>query len=660
MIGKAVELRKELTMSKKAQIVAALGERLLLVPFLLNEALVANDRAKYRLTLLQSAKSHAESPDAAFSDLRPERLACGVNNASLDDVVSEAVRTGADSYAMPQAREILSELKDDLIAMIAPFDAAQKPEENLFRERLQELSAAPWHGEDNTVTGSDIARFASGEPAAGDSVHLLIMDMHKALNRLQGEIATVNVEGALTYGLRSEDRIFVASFMKGVNRTRPLKFEHPGLGTTATKIGAKLVIQNDIGTTDAHVLVVHVEAKVVTLTYSDNHLLRLLSFQRMFTDWSVDWSEVRSLSDQAFEGGVYHLCVGSYKAHDKGDLKAYLAHLGSRLVYLIDWNRARKRLQLLVPREDALALLSFGADNDIGHMAFLKAGGERMIFDALQFVAGGTMTYGVTLAELLGREAAMAYLRFILRACARGLLDKRPLALILDEARVELSGYYHSAQQNLLDLASNHASLTIEIAAGIRDGLLNMSKTEIPSHFERIGQRAKEWERKADELVIRARELAKQSDQADAIRQLLEAADDITDELEEAVFHLTLLKPETIEEAIRLPLAALARLLVQGTREYLKAVENARGIHRSGSPDDMHDFLQSIHHITVIEQESDAMERAVRKALVCATLDYRQAFVIAECAKKLESAADALMHTGMVLRDQILSRITET
>lgn len=589
-------------MSEKAQIVAALGESLLLVPVLLNEALAANDRAKYRLTLLQAAKSHAESPDAAFSHLRLERLVCGVKDASLDDVVGETVSGGADIYAMPHARDILSALKADLLAMIAPFDAAQKPEGKLFSERLQELSGAPWHGENNTVTGSAIAWLTSGEPASGDSVHLLIMDMHKALNRLQGEIATENVEGALAYGLRSKDRIFVDAFMKGVNRTSPLKFEHPGLGTTATRIGAKLVIQNDIGATDAHVLVVHVEAKVVTLTYSDNHLLRLLFFRRMFADWGVHWGEVRSLSDQAFEGGVYHLCVGSYRAHDSGELKAYLTHLGSRLVYLIDWNRARKRLQLLVPREDAIALLSWSANNDIGHLAFLKAGGERMIFDALQFVAGGTMTYGVTLAELLGREAAVAYLRFIFKVCSRGFQDKRSLALIRDEARVELSGYYHSAQQNLFDLAGNHASFTIEIADGIRDGLLNMSTAEFPSHLELISRRAKEWERKADELVIRARELAKQSDQGDAIRQLLEAADDITDELEEAVFQLTLLNPESMKAAIRVPLEAHARLLVQGTQEYLKAVENARGIQHSGSPEEMHDFLQSIHRIAVIEQ----------------------------------------------------------
>ena len=145
--------------------------------------------------------------------------------------------------------------------------------------------------------------------------------------------------------------------------------------------------------------------------------------------------------------------------------------------------------------------------------------------------------------------------------------------------------------------------------------------------------------------------------QADAVRQLLEVADDITDELEEAAFHLTLLKVDDLAEEIRLPLATLARLLVEGTREYLKAIENARGIQRSGSPDDMHDFLESIHRIVAIEQQSDMVQREVRKALVSAAKDYRLAFVIAECAKKLESAADALMHTGMILRDQILGKI---
>jgi len=644
-------------MSEKTRIVSALGEQRLLLPFLLNEALSANDRAKYRLTLLQTAKARADSPDGAFSDLRTERLACGIADAAYDDVVSGSVRRAADTYALPKVGELCSGLRADLTAMLAPLEAALKPEADLFRERLKELLATPWLEDDSCITGNTISRLAAGDRAQGDSLHLLIMDMHKLLNGLQSEIATEGIDGAQTYGLRADDRPLVSAFMKGVNRTRALKFDHPGLDTTATRVDSKLVIQNDLGTTDAHVLVVHVEGLCVTTTYTDNHLPRLLFFQAMFSGWKVAWGDVHSRTDQTFADGVYHLCVGTYTACDKADLKAYLIHLGSRLVFLIDWNRARKRLQLLVPRTEALSILTWAAENDLGHMAFLKAGGERMIFDALQFVAGGRLTYGVTLAELLGIEAAVSYLRFILRACTQGLLGKRPLALIRDEARVELYTYYHSAQQGLLDLASDHGALAVEIATSIRDGLLTARPESYP-RFERIGRRAKEWERKADELVIRARELAEQSEQAEAIQQLLEAADDIVDELEEAAFHLTLLKPESMAEEIRLPLATLARLLVEGTQEYLKAIENTRGIHRSGSPDDMRDFLTSIHRIVAIEQQSDTAERAVRKALVDSAEDFRQAFVIAEAAKKMESAADALMHTGMILRDQILGKVT--
>jgi uncharacterized protein Yka (UPF0111/DUF47 family) len=644
-------------MSEKTEIVAALGESRLLLPALLNEALAANDRAKYRLTLLQTAKAHADAPGERFSDLRPERLACGITESAFDDVVAGTVRLGNETYAMPLVAVICSSLHDDLLAMIEPFTSAQKPEADSYQLRLERLSPHPWSGKDGSISGADISSMTSGASDRGDSVHVLIMDMHKSLNRLQAEIATDTVDGAMTYGLRAAERSLVAAFMKGIKRTRQLKFDHPGLGTTATRIGARLILQNDIGTTDAHVLVVHVEGARVTVTYTDNHLSRLLFFQGMFSDWEVEWDSVQSRTDQAFEKGVYHLCLGTYTARDKADLKSYLTHLGSRLVFLIDWNRARKRLQLLMPKQDALSLLSWAAANDTGHMAFLKAGGERMIFDSLQFVAGGTLSYGVMLDELLGREAAGSFMRFILKSCADGLLKKRPLALIRDEVRVELYKHYHNAQQYLLDLVSNHAALSAEIAAGIRDGLLDVSPPEAVPRFERIGRRSKEWERKADELVITARELAKQSEQADAVRQLLEVADDIADELEEAAFHLTLLKEDGLAEEIRVPLASLARLLVEGTREYLKAIENARGVQRSGSPEDMHDFLEAVHRIIAIEQESDMVQREVRKALVSAATDYRQAFAIAECAKKLESAADALMHTGMILRDQILGKI---
>ena len=72
--------------------------------------------------------------------------------------------------------------------------------------------------------------------------------------------------------------------MAGINRTAPLKFNHPGLATTATRAGARLVIQNDIGTTDAHVIVIHVQDLTVTVTYTDVHPERLAFFQDMLED----------------------------------------------------------------------------------------------------------------------------------------------------------------------------------------------------------------------------------------------------------------------------------------------------------------------------------------------------------------------------------------
>ena len=65
----------------------------------------------------------------------------------------------------------------------------------------------------------------SGRPTSGDGLHILIMDLHKELNRLQSEISTEEIEGAKAYRIVQADRSLVAAFMKAVNRTAPLKFD---------------------------------------------------------------------------------------------------------------------------------------------------------------------------------------------------------------------------------------------------------------------------------------------------------------------------------------------------------------------------------------------------------------------------------------------------
>lgn len=81
------------------------------------------------------------------------------------------------------------------------------------------------------------------------------MDLHKQINATASDIATENLDGAQVWHIDDDDRPLIHAFMGGLHRTAPLKFSHPGLDTAATRDGSRLLIQNDIGTNDVHVLV---------------------------------------------------------------------------------------------------------------------------------------------------------------------------------------------------------------------------------------------------------------------------------------------------------------------------------------------------------------------------------------------------------------------
>jgi uncharacterized protein Yka (UPF0111/DUF47 family) len=638
---------------EKSHIVEALGEEGLRLPALLNEALAANDRAKYLFTVLQVAQGHADHPGGPPPELRAERDAAGLAAAGFDEVAAAAMKVGAGRYFMPGVDRLCARLHAEVDAMLAPLQASGG-EAAAFEERRTSLSAEPWCDEDDCITAAQIAAITSGARDGADTVHRLVMDMHKALNGLQAKIASETIEGAHAYGMAPGDRELVAAFMRGVNRTAGLKFDHPGLGTTATRAGARLVIQNDIGTTDAHVLVVHVEGGRVTLTYTDVHMQRLLFFQGLFDRWKVDWEDTLSRTDRTMEDGVYHLCIGTYVAAGAPELEEYLAFLGSRLVFLIDWNRARKRLRLLLPKKDSMDLLKWAADNDHGHMAFLRAGGEQMIFDSLAFVSRAPASFGARLDDVLGRAAAANFMRYVVRTCAQGLLGGRPEGLIRDEIRAELLSYFRSAQESVLDVAAEHAAFGLEIASGIRDALANAGTPAAGEAIENNAQRAKAWEHRADELVNAARAQARHSERAQSYRDLIEVADDIVDELEEAAYHLALVPRNAGGDALCASLRPLAALAVESVQEYLKAVETARTLHRGSPREDTQDFLEAIHRIMTLERRSDETHRAVKSLVPSRPESYGDLFGFMECAGNLEAATDALMHTALKLRDAVL------
>ena len=646
-------------MSEKNRIIDALGERQLLLPSLVNAALAANDRAKYLFTLLQTAKSHADHPDATFPNLRQERLLNGLDDEELDRVV-EAAELGADGqYRIPRAGRIVELLMHDIKTMLDPLvsSAGQNGEAKEFAQRYEQFAQGGASVRADTIEGRTIANMTSASREQGDSPHLLVMDMHKALNRLQASIASESIDGARVYEIKAADRPLVKAFMRGVNQTAPLKFDHPGLGTTATRTGDDLVIQNDIGTTDAHVLVVHVSGQTVTLTYTDIHLQRLLFFESLFERHVVQWDDTLSRKDKAMESGVYHLSIGRFAAKNKAELEQYLAFLGSRLVFLIDWNRARKRLRNFLSKDDTLELLKWAADQNYGHLAFLKLGAEQLIYDALEFVVKGPHRFGERLTDMLGRREAAQYLRYVIKACSEGLREGRAEPLIRDEVKVELLNYVRSAQQSLIDIAAGHAALIVELASGIDDALLKARLPDAPEILERNALRAKEWERQADTLVNDARAAVKLSESGSFFRGLVEAADDIADDLEDAAFQLTLLPRGAWREEICQPVHRLSELVVQGAQEYLKALETTRYLHRGGEREDMQDFLEAVHRIIAVEQRTDEAQRKVKQALVAGAFGEKELYVYTDSVKSLEEAADALMHAALMLRDYVLSEV---
>ena len=80
------------------------------------------------------------------------------------------------------------------------------------------------------------------------------------------------------------------------------------MATTATRTGDRLVIQNDIGTTDAHVIVIHVQELAVSVTYTDMHAERLGVLPGHAETPAVAWETERTAVLAA--GAPFYLATG--------------------------------------------------------------------------------------------------------------------------------------------------------------------------------------------------------------------------------------------------------------------------------------------------------------------------------------------------------------
>jgi uncharacterized protein Yka (UPF0111/DUF47 family) len=644
--------------SEKSEIIRELGEEQLLLPKLISEALSANDAAKYFLALIQAARDHADHPDEGFSDLSSEREACGIGEKEFDMVVQSSRKLQDGTYEIPNVGRLADEVVLMTDRMIAPLRVARGDrlqESDLYETRKTKLLQG-FKAEDGAKVSVSFVETATSVNRDKDSFHLLVMDLHRSINDLQSKTYQEVLDGANVYGIDQADAVLVRAFMKGLNQSAELKFDHPGLSTSATRAGDALLIQNDIGQTDSHIIVIKVIGLSAILTYTDVHPSRLVFFQSLLEKFPVKWNGTISRKGEGLKEPNYQMCVGVLETKNPNDLAEYLSFLGSRIVFLIDWNRARKQLRNFVGKNEAVQILRWAADKGYGHRGFLKMGGAQLIYGIVDQAKRSPFRYGDDFSDVLGKDRAVDFLKFTLRTCTEGLLQSKSEFLIRDEVRVELTRHFHGIDQDILEIASEHATQTIEIAAAVRDGLIQVVNDDVDS-VNRNAERARKWESRADSLLNKGRQLIKRTNAPREFEAVLSNADDAADALEDATFLLTQTSKVDVPPELFEPLLGLAELSNGCAKEHLKVIENAKTV-RYGSQADMEDFLQSVDRVTIIEHEADDSLRVVTAALLKSTKDFRQIYLLSAIANKIEDSTDSFIKAALILKDYALEEMT--
>ncbi len=247
-------------------------------------------------------------------------------------------------------------------------------------------------------------------------------------------------------------------------------------------------------------------------------------------------------SDGLNAGNPYQIGKATLKGKGQSLLDG-LEDVAARIVFVIDWNRARKRLQNFVRKPQAYALLRRAAKEEWGHMAWLLAGGERLVFNAMQAVDSEAFRVGDRLDEVLGEVSATEFLLELMRISSIKLREQQPVALVADEARLLLARVLRKRTFEF-DLLAEHAAYCHAIALALCDALENGTAVDA-AQSESAVLRAKTWERQADLMLMDARQRAERQSRWIPMVELLEKSDDVADALEEAFFihSMTLVAP---------------------------------------------------------------------------------------------------------------------
>lgn len=640
----------------KSEIIERLGQADLLLPALIADGLAANDRVKLRLSVLQAAAHRANEPASVRFDLADECRTAGIDHIALEALVNRATLLAGERISAPGLAVLGAAIWDDVAAMIRAVKAGDAAEGERAEARLATIrTLAPLSASD-VIELRQVTRLTAVSDSGGDGLHRLIMDLHKALNRLAASHAEEILAGAHVSGLLPDDRPAVEAFMRGVAATEKLKFGHPGLATTATRAGARLTIQNDIGETDAHVVVIAVENNTATVTYTDVHLPRAKFFIGLFRGFPMRWSGLERQNAAGLgDDSAFYLVTGRLAFDGTAGRDAFLESVGASLVFLIDWNKARKVLHEWISKADAVRVLAWAAHHRIGHRAFLELGGPELVGAAVRHAAPTRIGFGERLDGALGRDAAADFLKTVLRVSAEALREGGSVRLARDRIEAALVAHLQRVDRTLLAVMIRQAGLAREIAAG-NARFVTERQAGRPIDGAALAERARRIEEKADRIAIEARNEIARFNADRGIERLVNQIEEAIDDLEQAAFIASLI-PADVAPALLEPLADLSAATVAGTEALAVGVAAAAEV-PDGHRVDTEDALAAIGKLIDVEHRADAAERTVTARILNGDCNLKTALSVLDFTRALERSTDRLAAFGHLLREHVLADLS--
>ena len=353
------------------------------------------------------------------------------------------------------------------------------------------------------------------------------------------------------------------------------------------------------------------------------------------------------------ENKPYTVGQATLHAEDDAALEQGLEDVAARIVFVIDWNRARKRLQMFVNKATAVDLLERASSRGHGHMGWLMSGGEQLVYSTMEAVGSDAFRFGDRLDTVLGETGARQFLLELMRMCTALMLEQQPQAVIEDKARL-LMGRALAQHHLEFDLMAEHAAYCHALAQTVCD-LIAQGEEDSSQLVARI----KRWEHRADGLVVQARQRAERQPRWKPVVQLLLQADDVADALEETAFLWTLvqLHPAPLPAAVQATVGKLADTTLAAIQDLVKAIEIGRLLDPELDSRDSDVFLETLWRMLRAERTCDELLREARRTIVITLHDQPAAMQLAtELATTLEKASDALVATGYALRQMAFEK----